>query len=94
MHQNYALDIVSLRFGSIKDEAIEYLPARGACDRGWVVIEAGRAGGVGTGSRTASATRAVEIPSTSCMPGRRRLAIRRRLCYGRATPADSGLAVP
>ncbi|WGR99071.1 hypothetical protein MTX26_33620 [Bradyrhizobium sp. ISRA443] len=30
MHQNYALDIVSLRFGSIKDEAIEYLPARGA----------------------------------------------------------------
>ncbi|KWV60689.1 FAD-containing monooxygenase EthA [Bradyrhizobium macuxiense] len=28
LYQNYALDIVSLRFGSIRDEAIEYLPAR------------------------------------------------------------------
>jgi len=27
LYQNYALDIISLRFGSIKDEAIEYLPA-------------------------------------------------------------------
>ncbi|MFB9264782.1 flavin-containing monooxygenase [Bradyrhizobium erythrophlei] len=28
LYQNYALDIVSLKFGSMKDEAIEYLPAR------------------------------------------------------------------
>ncbi|MBR0931976.1 NAD(P)/FAD-dependent oxidoreductase [Bradyrhizobium jicamae] len=30
LYQNYALDIVSLRFGSMKDEAIEYRPARRA----------------------------------------------------------------
>ncbi|MCS3445473.1 MULTISPECIES: flavin-containing monooxygenase [Bradyrhizobium] len=30
LYQNYALDIVTLRFGSLKDEAIEFLPARRA----------------------------------------------------------------
>jgi cation diffusion facilitator CzcD-associated flavoprotein CzcO len=30
LYQNYALDIVSLKFGSMKDGAIEYLPARQA----------------------------------------------------------------
>ncbi|QOZ37269.1 NAD(P)/FAD-dependent oxidoreductase [Bradyrhizobium sp. CCBAU 53421] len=28
LYQNYALDIMTLRFGSLKDEAIEFLPAR------------------------------------------------------------------
>ncbi|MCA1402033.1 NAD(P)/FAD-dependent oxidoreductase [Bradyrhizobium sp. BRP56] len=30
LYQNYALDIMTLRFGSLKDEAIEFLPARRA----------------------------------------------------------------
>ncbi|MCP1836891.1 MULTISPECIES: flavin-containing monooxygenase [Bradyrhizobium] len=30
LYQNYALDIMTLRFGSLKDEAIEFLPARQA----------------------------------------------------------------
>ncbi|WP_426437851.1 flavin-containing monooxygenase [Bradyrhizobium genosp. P] len=34
LYQNYALDIVSLKFGSMKDGAIEYLPARRAAAAG------------------------------------------------------------